>query len=104
MDMLLDISPDLYGLYLTMDRKGIKQLITQCMNVIYGTMVEILLNYCKFFKMLKLDKFKMNPYDPCAANILVNVLQKSILFRDDGFKLRHKVPKLNDSLIGVPRE
>ena len=38
-DMLLDIAPNVYGLYVTIDRKGIKQLINQCMNAIYGTMV-----------------------------------------------------------------
>ena len=34
-DMLLDIAPDIYGMYVSMDRKGIKKLITQCMNAIY---------------------------------------------------------------------
>ena len=29
-DILLDISADLYGLYVIMDRKGFKQLIPQC--------------------------------------------------------------------------
>ena len=38
-DMLLDISPDVYGLFVNTDRKGIKQLIAQFMNAIYVTMV-----------------------------------------------------------------
>ena len=42
-DMLLDITPDVYGRYITKDRKGIKQLITQCINDIYGTMVASIL-------------------------------------------------------------
>ena len=41
-DMLLDITPDVYGMYITTDRKVIKQLIAQCMNAIYVTMVESL--------------------------------------------------------------
>ena len=36
-DMLLDIAPD------ASERKEIKQLITQCMNVIYANMLESLL-------------------------------------------------------------
>ena len=60
MDTILYIAPDIYGQYVTTNRTVIKQLIIQCMNVIYETMVENLLYYCKFFKMLKLNKFKMN--------------------------------------------
>ena len=41
--MLLDIAPDLYVLYVPTDKKGIKKLITQCMNAIYGSMVASLL-------------------------------------------------------------
>ena len=44
-DMLLDISPNVYGLYMAMDRKGIKQLVTQYMNAIYGTMDYINIYY-----------------------------------------------------------
>ena len=47
-DMLLDIAPDVYGSYVTTNMKIIKQLITQCMNSIYGTMVASLIYYCKF--------------------------------------------------------
>ena len=45
----------------------------------------------------------MNPYNSCVANILVNGLKQSILFHVDDCKLRHKDPKLNDSLIVVLR-
>ena len=42
-DMLLYISPYVYGLYTIIDIELIKQLITQCMNAIYGTMLASLL-------------------------------------------------------------
>ena len=102
--MLLDIAPDVYGKYVTMDRKGIKQLITLYMDTIYGTIVESLIYYCKFCKMLKLNKFKMNPYDPYVTNRLINGLQPSILFHVDDCKLRHKDTKVNESFIEVIRE
>ena len=98
-DMILYIAPDVYGPYVTTDRKGINQLITQCMNGIYGTMVASLLYYCKFCKTLKLNKFKINPYDPCVANRLVNILQQYILFHVNGCKFIHKYLKINDSFI-----
>ena len=99
-DMPLDIVSDVYGLYVTTDRKGINQLITQCMNAINGTILVSLMYYCKFCKMLKWNKFKMNPYDPCVANILVNGLQQYILFHVDNCKLGHKDTMVNDSFIG----
>ena len=67
-DMLPYIAPDVFGPYVTIDLKGIKQVITQCMYDIYGTMVTSILYYCKFCKTLKLNKFKMNLYDPYVEN------------------------------------
>ena len=93
--VLLDLSPDVYGTYGTTDRKGIKKLVTQCINVTYVTMVASLLCYCKFCKTLKLNKFNMNPCDPYVSNRLVNGLQKSILFHVDYCKLNHNYPKVN---------
>ena len=100
----LDIAPDFYWPYVSTDSKGIKQLITQCINSTYGTMVSSLLYHCKFCKMLKLKKFKINPRDTCVYNQLVNGLQKYILFHVDDCKLSHKDPKVNDSLTGVLHE
>ena len=102
-DMLLDISPYVYGLYVTMDRKAIKQFINQCMNAIYGTMVASILYY-QNFKTLKLNKFKINTYDPCVTNKLVNGLQQSILYHIDYCRLSYKDTKVNDSFIGLLRE
>ena len=52
-DMLLKIAPDVYGPYVTIDKKGIKQIIVQSQNAIYGTMVASLLYYNKFCRTLK---------------------------------------------------
>ena len=103
-DMLQYISLDVYGPYVTTDRKGIKQLITLCINDIYGTMVASLLYYFKFCKTLKFNKFRLNPYDPCVANRLINGLKQSILFHVYDFKLSQKYPKVNYSFFGVTRE
>ena len=100
-DMLLKIAPYVYGPYVTTYRKGIKQLITQCINAIYGTMVVSLLYYYKFCKMLIFNQFKMNPYNPCVSNLLVNVLQQSILFHVDYCKLSHKYTNVNNSCYGI---
>ena len=71
-DILVGISPDFYKLHVTTDKKGLKQLIVQCQNALYGTMVESLLYYRNFTKSLTDVGFKINPYDPCVANNMVN--------------------------------
>ena len=78
MDMLLDIAPDVYEPHVTTGRKLIKQLITKCMNVIYGTMVESLLNCKKICMMIKHLWFNINPYDPCVANRTIDNNQQTI--------------------------
>jgi hypothetical protein len=98
-DMLLDIAPDVYKPYITMDRKGLKQLIVQCQNAIYGSMMASLLYYNKFCKSLKSIGFQFNPYDPCVANKQVSGQQMTICFHVDDCKLSHKSPKVNDRMI-----
>ena len=48
MDVLLDIVPDVYGMYVTADKNITNKLVAQCINAIYGTMVASLLYYCNF--------------------------------------------------------
>ena len=47
-DMLLDISPDVYYPYLIIDCNIFNKLTTQYMNTVYGTMISSLLYYSKF--------------------------------------------------------
>ena len=50
LELLLDVDSEFYGPFVTTDKKGEKVIIVQCMNAIYGTMVDILLYYKKIFK------------------------------------------------------
>ena len=61
-DILTDIAPDVYKPYVTKDKKGVKQVIVQCQNALYGTMVASLLYYRKFVKSLTDIGFVINPY------------------------------------------
>ena len=67
-DILGSIAPDVYGPYVTVGKKGEKQLLAQCLTALYGTMVAMLQYYKKFVKSLKSNGFRLNPYDPCMAN------------------------------------
>ncbi len=78
-DILVEIAPDVYKSYVTKDRKGVPQLLVQCQNALYGTMVASLLYYRKFAKSLTDIDFVINPYDPCVANKMIDGKQCTIL-------------------------
>jgi hypothetical protein len=98
-DILVEMAPDVYKSYATTDKKGTKQLLVQCQNALYGTMVASLLYYRKFTKSLTEIGFELNPYDPCVANKMIEGKQMTICFHVDDCKLSHRTPKGMDKMI-----
>ena len=84
MDVLVKIAPDVYGGYVSHDSHGNKQLLVQCLNALYGTMVASLLYYRKCTNSLKSKGFVMNSYDSCVWNKTVkgNILTISFHVND----------------------
>ena len=70
-DILQEISPDIYESYVTTYLKGVKKLVVQCQNAIHRTMMASPLYYQKFRKSLELDGHEFNPYDPYANNKII---------------------------------
>jgi hypothetical protein len=89
-DILVEISPDVYKYYVSKDKKGSKQLLVQCQNALYGTMAASLLYYRKFVNSLTDIDFVINPYDPCVANNMIKGDQMTICFHVDYCKLSHR--------------
>jgi hypothetical protein len=79
-DILVEIAPEAYKSYVSHDKKGNKQLLVQCQNALYGTMVASLLYYQKFVKSLTDIDFIINPYYPCVANKIIEGEQMTIFF------------------------
>ena len=102
-DYLLDIDREAYEDYVTIDKKGVKQLLTLCLNALYGTIKASLLFYAKFRRTCKRNDFEINPYDPCVANRMVNNLQQTLCWHIDDCKLSAKDTKVNDEFIEVLR-
>jgi hypothetical protein len=50
-----------YKAYVLKDKKAMKQLLVQCHNALYGTMITSILYYQKFFKSLTDIDFVINP-------------------------------------------
>ena len=99
--MLVDIAPDVYKPYVTTDAKGRKQLLLQCLNAIYGTMIASLLYFGKFCSTLEKNGFAANGYDPCVYNKMVEGKQQTVLFHVDDCKLSHVLARVNDALIEI---
>jgi hypothetical protein len=98
-NILVSIAPDVYGPYVTVGKKGKKQLLVQCLTALYGTMVALLLYYKKFVKSLKSKGFKLNPYDPCVADRQVKGEQSTVCFHVDNCRISHLIPKVVDKTI-----
>jgi hypothetical protein len=103
-DILVELAPDVYQPYVTKDRKGVEQLLVQCQNALYGTMVASLLYYRKFAKSLTDIQFTINPYDPCVANKIIDAKQMTICWHVDDLKVSHSNPKVMDRIIKYLRQ
>jgi hypothetical protein len=60
-DILVEIAPDVYKSCVSKDKEGMKQLLVQFQNAMYGTMVASLLYYRKFIRSLT-DRQDPNGY------------------------------------------
>ena len=58
-----------------------------------------MLYYKKFVKSLVKKGFKLNPYDGCVSNKVVNGKQVTICFHVDDCKILHKSTKVVDNVI-----
>jgi len=98
-DMLVKIAPEVYKDYVTIDKKGNKQLLVECLNALYGTMVASLLYYQKFTASLTSYGFKPNPYDPCVWNKVIKGKQCTICFHVDDCKISHVSQEVIDQMV-----
>jgi hypothetical protein len=102
-DILVN-TPHVYSPYVSFNKSGQKVLLqkvllVQCLNALYGTMVAALLYYTKFVKSLTKQGFKLNPYDACVVNKIVNGKQISTCFRVNDCKISHELSKVVDTTI-----
>ncbi len=74
-------------------------MLVQCLTALYGTMVALLIYYKKFVKSLKLNGFRLNPYDPCVANKQVKGEHSTVCFHVDDCKISYLIPNVVDKTI-----
>ena len=95
-DILVEISPDLYKSHVITNKKVVKQLLVQCQIALYCRMVASLIYYCKFTNIFTDIGFRINPYNPCVANKMINGQRMNICYHVDDPKLSHLRSKVND--------
>ncbi len=95
MDLLVDISPEVYGPYVVTDKHK-RVLYVQVLRGLYGMLVAALLWYTDFKKDLEGNGYLFNPYDPCVANKVIDGLQHTVRFHVDDLMCSHMDPKVND--------
>jgi hypothetical protein len=66
------------------------------LKALYGMIQSALLFHKKFQKDLEGIGFKVNDYDPCVANRIVDGEQQTITWHVDDIKSSHKDSKVND--------
>jgi len=85
-DWLVKAAPEVYGPFVTTDKKGMKVLLVECLNAIYGTMIAGLLYYRKFSDSLTEQGYMASK-------------QSTICFHVDDCKISHVSAKVDDITI-----
>jgi hypothetical protein len=67
-EMMVQIAPQVYRKYVTVDRKGTPILYVKLQKALYGLMRASLLFYRKLRKEMEQYGFMINPYNLCVAN------------------------------------
>ena len=88
-DILCQLDPDVYQDYVTTDPKGNRVIYLHVRKAIYGMLVSSLLFYKKLRTDLEAYGFKVNPYDPCVANKMVDRKQLTICWHVDDLMASH---------------
>jgi hypothetical protein len=93
-----------YKKFVSLNKKGENQLILQCLNAIYGKIIASLLYYSKLVKTLKINGFKLNPYDLCVGNRMINGKQQTCCFHVDDCMIACIDAKFNNQFIKTLRD
>ncbi len=86
---MVKFAPQVYRKYVTLGNKGEPMLYVTLQKALYGCLRSALLFYLKLVADLEGYGFRLNPYDPCVANKIVNGKQMTLTFHVDDIKISH---------------
>ena len=88
----------LYRKYVIKDSSGKPVLCVQLQKALYGMLKSALLFYRKLISDLTDMGFRLNPYDPCVANTMVDGKQLTVSWHVNDLTLSHE---LESALVDV---
>jgi hypothetical protein len=91
-ELMVQVAPNLYRKYITVDRKGTAILYVKMQKALYGLLRSALLFYKKLVADLESDGFVLNPYDSCVANKVVDRKQMTVCWHVDDLKVSYCDP------------
>ena len=91
-ELMVQVAPNLYRKYITVNRKGTAILYVKMQKALYGFLRSALLFYNKLLADLEGDGFVLNPYDSCVANKVVDGKQMTDCWHVDNLKVLHCDP------------
>jgi hypothetical protein len=97
-DMLIDLDGETYKPYIVSENTT-KVIYVELKKALYGTLQAALLFYKKLKHDLETIGFKVNPYDPCIANRMVDGKQQTVTWHVDDLKSSHVDPKVNTQFL-----
>ena len=90
MELLVQLKPNIYQKYVTTGPKEEPTLYVKLLNALYGLLRSALL-FCKKLRGNHKDMgFKINPYNLCVANKMINGSQMTVTWHVDGLKASYK--------------
>ncbi len=84
------VAPHIYCKHITTNKKGQPMLYVRLHKALYGLLKSALVFYKRLSGDLFSHGFKINPYDPCVANKMVNGHQLTVLWHVDDLKISHR--------------
>ncbi len=91
-EQMVQVAPNLYRKYITVDRKGMAIVYVKMQKALYGLLRSALLFYKKLVADVERDGFVLNPYDSCVANKNVDGKQMTVCWHVDDLKVSHCDP------------
>ena len=89
-ELMEQIYPQMYRKYITISSKCEPMFYVHLSKAFYGLLQYALLLYRKLRTELEYFGFAVNPYDPCAANKIVNGSQITLTWHVDDLDISHK--------------
>ena len=96
-DIMCQVNPS-YEKFVTIEN-GKHVLYLQLLKALYGCVKAALIWYTLFSTMLKKIGFKLNPYDKCVANKVINGAQCTIAWYVDDNKISHIDPAVVTDIL-----